>query len=189
MIYHRLRSVRGLLPWVHVDGNLAVFARAGRESYAMIRHEMEAPMNSSRQRPLVRSLLRVGAVSGALAIALVIALATMGCESTPIRAFHGARHYAAGTDALVRQDGTLAIVELERAADFVPLASEIQNHLGLAYWSDGRTQAAKIAFEKAIELDCDNRAAQLNFARLASSNGYPFDVNLGEANRVDQNGR
>ncbi len=142
-------------------------------------------MRSCRQRPLLRNLLRVGAASGVLAIAL----AGMGCESTPMRAFRGARHYAAGTDALVRHDGTLAIVELERAADLVPRASEIQNHLGLAYWSDGRTQAAKIAFERAIELDCDNRAAQLNFAQLVSSDGYPFNVNLGEASRVDQNGR
>jgi len=80
-----------------------------------------------------------------------------------------ARHYAAGTEALERSDDVLAIAELERAAELVPHASEIQNHLGLAYWSDGRPEAAQMAFEKAVELDCDNLVAQANLERLMRS--------------------
>jgi len=83
-----------------------------------------------------------------------------------MRTWRGARHYAAGTDALSRNESRLAIAELERAADLVPHASEVQNHLGLAYWSEGQTSLARLAFEKAVELDCENVAAQSNLRRL-----------------------
>jgi len=109
-------------------------------------------------------------VRAAIAVAATsLAVVVVGCESTPIRAIRGARHYAAGTEALERSDDVLAIAELERAAELVPHASEIQNHLGLAYWSDGRPQAAQMAFEKAVELDCDNLVAQANLERLMRS--------------------
>ena len=107
------------------------------------------------------------------------------------RAFRGARHYQAGTDALTRNDDVLAISELEQAADLVPHASEIQNHLGLAYWSDGRPLPAQLAFEKAIELDCDNLVARANLERLLRSE--PGEVALEakpgeEVKGVDENG-
>ncbi len=38
----------------------------------------------------------------------------------------------------------------------------MQNHLGLAYDAAGRPEAAQQAFERAVELDCDNEAAQQN---------------------------
>lgn len=112
--------------------------------------------------------------------ALVFGVALTACESTPMRAIRGARHYATGTRALERSDGTAAIAELERAAGLVPHASEIQNHLGLAYWSDDRAGEAQVAFQKAIELDCDNDVARANLARLIRSDE-------GE-NGVDKNG-
>ncbi len=100
---------------------------------------------------------------------------TIGCESMPIRAIRGARHYSAGTEALTQRDADRAIAELERAADLVPHASEIQNHLGLAYWSGGRPQAARVAFETAIELDCENKAAEANLEHLIRSDGLAVE--------------
>lgn len=109
----------------------------------------------------IRAILR--------AALLVSLIAGIGCESAPMRAFRGARHYAAGTEAIHSGDRIRAIEELEQAAVLVPHASEIQNNLGLAYWSEGRTQAARSAFETALELDCENRAARANLERLMSS--------------------
>jgi Flp pilus assembly protein TadD len=51
---------------------------------------------------------------------------------------------------------------LSRAAELVPQASEIQNHLGLAYWAEGQPEEARLAFDRAIALDCDNIAARQN---------------------------
>ena len=102
----------------------------------------------------------------AAALPLVLMLSLMACESTPIRALRGARHYAEGSEALERGESTRAILELERAARFVPQASEIQNHLGLAYWASGQIERARFAFEHAVDLDCDNRAARWNLERL-----------------------
>ena len=84
-----------------------------------------------------------------------------GCAS-----FEGARFYQRGSEALERGDADQAIADLERAAELVPHASEIQNHLGLAYEVAGRHESATSAFRRAVELDCDNEAAQANL-RLA----------------------
>ena len=43
-----------------------------------------------------------------------------------------------------------------------PDASEIQNHLGLAYVEAGREADALRAFQRAVALDCDNQAARQN---------------------------
>jgi Tfp pilus assembly protein PilF len=102
---------------------------------------------------------------------LVLASVATGCESSAMRTFRGARHYAAGTEALTRSEPVQAISELEKAASLVPHASEIQNHLGLAYWADGRPQEARSAFETAVKLDCDNIAAEINLERLLQSGG------------------
>jgi tetratricopeptide (TPR) repeat protein len=110
--------------------------------------------------------------------ALIVSSFAMGCESSPMRTFRGARHYAAGTEALTQNDPDEAIAELEKAAVLIPHASEIQNHLGLAYWTDGRPQAAKIAFEMAVELDCENIAAQTNLERLMQSEGVATKATL-----------
>ena len=103
-------------------------------------------------------------------IGFVLAFAAtsgLACSSLPpVRAIRAARYYAAGSEALDRGDAAVAIAELERAASLMPNASEIQNHLGLAYWSDGREDAALAALGRALELDCDNAAARVNLARL-----------------------
>jgi lipoprotein NlpI len=102
----------------------------------------------------------------ALGTALLLMLASpwSGCAS-----FRGARLYQSGSAALDRGDAERAVIDLERAAALVPQASEVQNHLGLAYAAAGRHDAALRAFRRAVELDCRNRAAALNL-RAAERN-------------------
>ena len=92
-----------------------------------------------------------------LVTSLLVALVSAGCAT-----FQGARLYSSGTEALDRGDTARAIADLERAAELVPHASEIQNHLGLAYAADGRYREALLAFRRAVALDCDNQAARHN---------------------------
>ena len=89
---------------------------------------------------------------GALGLLLLL-----GCSSV-----EGYRHFQAGSGALDRGDAAVAVVELERAAALAPEQSEIFNHLGLAYAAAGRRADALFAFERAVALDCDNRAAAAN---------------------------
>ena len=96
-----------------------------------------------------------------LIAALLLALAASACSLV-----RGARLYRSGSAALDRADTQQAIEELERAAQIVPTASAIQNHLGLAYAAASREGDARIAFQRALELDCDNLAAQQNLHAL-----------------------
>ena len=98
---------------------------------------------------------------------LLVALASVGCAS-----FQGWRLYSSGTDALDRGDIARAIADLERAAELAPGASEIQNHLGLAYAGDGRSDEALLAFRRAVALDCGNHAARRNL-RAAQAHRTP----------------
>ena len=90
---------------------------------------------------------------------LLIALASVGCAT-----YQGARLYSSGTEALDRGDNARAVADLEHAAELVPRASEIQNHLGLAYAAEGRHREALLAFRRAVALDCGNVAARQNLA-------------------------
>ncbi len=92
----------------------------------------------------------------ALACAAILLLST-GCAS-----YRGARIYQSGTEALDRGEFEAAILDLERAALLVPHASEIQNHLGIAYTEAGRHTAALAAYQRAVDLNCSNAAAQHN---------------------------
>jgi tetratricopeptide (TPR) repeat protein len=180
--------------------------RFGQKNFGqeIVRTEMEIRVLVFWRRKIVRS-----SVGAAVAVAAIsVGVMQAGCESTPVRAFRGARHYTAGTEALERNDDALAIAELEQAAVLVPHASEIQNHLGIAYWSDGRPQSAQVAFEKAIELDCDNDVARANLAQLMRSDDLEghadsdadnvadndtdddavVAVKVEDTNRVDENG-
>ena len=104
-------------------------------------------------------------------IALLLALAGLaaapGCAT-----WRGARLYQSGTAALDRGEIAVAVAELEAAARLVPEASEIQNHLGLAYGAAGRDADALAAFRRAVALDCDNAAAVANLA-LAEARRTP----------------
>lgn len=91
-------------------------------------------------------------------VTLVLAWSILaGCAS-----FEAARLYRSGTRALDAGDSARAVADLERAAQLMPQGSEIQNHLGLAYTAAGRDDAAVAAFRRAVEIDCDNAAAQHN---------------------------
>jgi Flp pilus assembly protein TadD len=92
-----------------------------------------------------------------LGCALCAAVLALGCAG-----FRAAHLYQSGTSALDRGDSTQAIAELERAAELAPEASEVQNHLGLAYQAAGRKSDAEFAFRRAVALDCDNAAAAEN---------------------------
>jgi Flp pilus assembly protein TadD len=95
----------------------------------------------------------------AVALAAAALLLLSGCAR-----LEAARLYNSGTAALDRGDSARAIAELERAATLAPDVSAIQNHLGLAYQGAGRSDDALQAFERAVQLDCENEAAQENLA-------------------------
>ena len=95
-------------------------------------------------------------------VPVLVAFCVLACAGTD-----GARLYASGNRALDRGDVDAAIHDFELAAERLPEASEVHNHLGVAYARAGRTEGARRAFDRALELDCDNAAAQHNKARLA----------------------
>lgn len=110
---------------------------------------------------------RVGNESLRMLVLGFALLACGGCADwPPVRSLEAARYYARGTQALERGDAATAIRALERASALQPTASEIQNHLGLAYWEGSRRDDALLALERAVALDCDNRAAQANLEQL-----------------------
>ena len=92
--------------------------------------------------------------------ALLAVVGFLGCAS-----YRGARLYQEGSAALDRGEVERAVSDLEDAARLVPQASEIQNHLGLAYAAAGRDVDALSAFRNAVALDCDNEAAANNLRR------------------------
>ena len=94
-----------------------------------------------------------------IALALLAGIAATGCAT-----YEAGRLYSEGS-AAISSDPERAVVQLERAAQLAPQASEIHNHLGLAYAEAGRSQDAIAAFERALAIDCDNEAAQYNLAR------------------------
>jgi Flp pilus assembly protein TadD len=98
-------------------------------------------------------------------LALAFALVLLGGCAT----LEGYRHFERGTGALERGDLARAVLELELAAALVPERSEVFNHLGIAYAAAGRREDARSAFERAVALDCDNRAAADNLASLRPS--------------------
>lgn len=83
----------------------------------------------------------------------------LGCATV-----RGADFYQSGTAALEAGDSSQAIRDLEAAARLLPEASEIRNHLGLAYELAGREAEALGAFRQAVALDCDNQPAQHNLS-------------------------
>ena len=110
------------------------------------------PLRAGRPSDCRRRLL-------GLAACLLVVVVMPGCAT-----LRAANAYQRGSAALDRGDSVEAIAELERAADWLPHASEIQNHLGIAYSMGGRRDDALAAFRRAVELDCDNLAAQRNLA-------------------------
>ncbi len=102
----------------------------------------------------------VGLLVGPLRVGLLLGGLLMGAPGCA--SFQGSRLFVSGTEHLDRGDTQAAIADLERAAALWPDASEVQNHLGLAYASAGRHPEALSAFQRAVDLDCDNQAARAN---------------------------
>ncbi len=101
-------------------------------------------------------------------LVLIVLLPVLGCAS-----LEGARLYARGTRALDAGQAERAVGDLEAAAELLPEASEVQNHLGLAYASAGKGEEATAAFQRAVDLDCDNDAAQHNLRAAKAGNFRP----------------
>jgi Flp pilus assembly protein TadD len=97
-------------------------------------------------------------------LAGISAVVSLGCSS-----LQGARLYQSGTEALDRGENSIAISQLEQAAELVPTASEVHNHLGLAYQAAGRGVDAQLAFRRAVDLDCTNEAAAENLRAVESN--------------------
>jgi Flp pilus assembly protein TadD len=103
------------------------------------------------------SAARILPLTLAVVLSLALGSASLGCAN-----LRGARLYQTGSAALERGETERAIGDLEHAARLVPHASEVHNHLGLAYAQAGRDSEALGAFERAVALDCDNSAAAHN---------------------------
>ena len=102
--------------------------------------------------------------SGAGCLALLVALGLLGPLQGGCGSWRAAQLYQSGSAALDEGNSEAAISDLEQAAALRPRNSEIQNHLGIAYDSVGRTDRALLAFERAVEFDCENSAAAQNLA-------------------------
>lgn len=74
------------------------------------------------------------------------------------------RLFRSGTAALDRGDAPAAVRDLEAAVQLLPESSAVHNHLGLAYAAAERPDDALREFERAVAIDCGNRAAQTNLA-------------------------
>ncbi len=118
-------------------------------------HESVGPLRAAAPPPM-------RAVGLAVLLVLVLVLG-VGCAT-----YRASRLYVSGTRALDAGDVERAIVDLEAAASLAPQGSEIYNHLGLAYSDAGRRVAALHAFDRALEIDCDNEAAKRNRAKLVA---------------------
>jgi Flp pilus assembly protein TadD len=99
----------------------------------------------------------------------VLGLACVGLAACA--SFEGARHYRSGSAALERGEVAQAITELEQAAVLLPDASEVRNHLGIAYLEAGRSDDALREFEEAVLLDCTNDAALHNLRAAQDEQG------------------
>ena len=93
----------------------------------------------------------------ALLTVVLAGLLGLSCAS-----WRAAQLYQGGTAALDAGEVQRAVADLEQASRLAPDASEIRNHLGLAYLAAGDKRAARDAFERAVALDCENGAAHRN---------------------------
>ena len=100
---------------------------------------------------------------------LLVLICAAGVALGGCAAWQGARLYQSGTRALEAGDAATALTDLREAARLVPDASEVQNHLGLAWLANGDEVRAKASFERALELDCDNEAARVNLEQVEAS--------------------
>lgn len=110
--------------------------------------------------------MRGRTLRGAHRLAAPVAALAIGAAAAACATVEAGRLYRSGTGALDRGDAATAVAELEQAAAIAPEVSAIQNHLGIAYERVGRSDDALRAYERAVELDCDNQAARHNLRAL-----------------------
>jgi lipoprotein NlpI len=104
-----------------------------------------------------------------LLLMIFLSLSVTGCTG-----FRAARLYQEGTASLNSGHPELAVAQLSEASNLQPDASEIQNHLGLAFTATGQQEKALSAFQRAVDLDCTNEAATQNLASAeAAAQGRP----------------
>ena len=96
----------------------------------------------------------------------VLGVAGMLLIGTGCASLRAAELYSRGTEQLEAGAFPRAIENLEAARDLAPGMSAVHNHLGIAYRAAGRDREALASFRRALELDCDNRAARENLRRL-----------------------
>ena len=78
----------------------------------------------------------------------------------------------------------LCLLAFQRAAELVPANSEIRNQLGLAHVRVGQLDQAAREFERAVRLDCGNRAAAENLAvARAQQSRQLAETRMGAARR------
>ena len=127
----------------------------------------------SRRRETIRASGRGGVARRWIGLVASVCAVTLwtACETAVARTWQAGRLYVRGTEALELGEYDRAISELEEAARLAPRASEVRNHLGLADWEAGESARARVAFEEALALDCDNEAARTNLALLEAAEG------------------
>ncbi len=117
-------------------------------------------------RILIAQVKALGSPALGSSVGLVLLLS--GCAS-----FDATLAFQRGTDALERGEPERAVVELERAAALVPDSSAVQNHLGIAYEASDRPGDAERAYARAVELSCENAAAQSNLDAIRARASEP----------------
>lgn len=75
-------------------------------------------------------------------------------------------YYDYGTNALVKQDYTKALVNLKKAVEIISDDSRYHNNLGMAYFFKGDTNSAVKHLETSIDLDNKNSDAKNNLASV-----------------------
>ena len=111
---------------------------------------------------------------------LVFALCFLASLHVGCSNWRASQLYQSGSHALDEGDSKKAVSDLMQAAELKPESSEIQNHLGIAYERAGEPAAALAAFERAVELDCDNAAASANLASLLQERQRGVETNAAE---------
>ena len=111
---------------------------------------------------------------------LVFALCFLASPHLGCSNWRASQLYQSGSHALDEGDSTRAVSDLMQAAALKPESSEIQNHLGIAYERTGDEAAALAAFERAVELDCDNAAASANLTALLQERRRGVEIDAEE---------
>jgi len=106
------------------------------------------------------------------------------CGLAACTSWEGPRLHVQGTQALERGEYSQARETLSRAAALVEhpaQASQVENHLGLAYLGEGEEGLAVEAFRRAIDLDCRNEAAKHNLEIVTGERSEVTGIQTGES--------